>query len=289
MYVRICRTAAVLALVSSAWAGSASAATLKGTVVHLDKRAHSFALANRAGRLTEVHAAHLPAVGRSVTVRARQLRNGTFAASRVRLTGHRSAVRVRGLVTFVDRAHNRFVVSFHGGSLVVNRGHAARGAHAGDLRALLAADVTLPAVGTEVTVDGSVDDQGDIDAHAVEDDGQNTDAADLEGRVLSVDATLRTVTISADDDDEIAGASITIDIPQTFDMTGYQVGDVLELVATPNPDGTYTAVDTSQDGSTGQADGQHGQQGDDGGDGSTQQPGDGGDSTSGHTGSDSQD
>lgn len=71
------------------------------------------------------------------------------------------------------------------------------------------------------------------------------------------------MTISASDNNEIAGATILVHIPDTFDITTYHVGDVLQLVATPEADGSYTAVGTSDDGNVDQADNQNDKQGDD--------------------------
>jgi hypothetical protein len=239
----------------SGLAAGASASTLKGTVVHDNKHADSFVVADARGRLSAIHAARRPAVGRSVTVTARKLRNGTFAAGRVK-TGHTvKHARIRGLVTFADRRTGAFVVSTRGASLVVH------GRRAG-LSAAAAAD-TLPAPGTQVSIDASLDEQGDIQADSVHDDGQNNDNADLEGVTLSIDAAARTLTISADDNDEISGGTILVHLPATFDLTLFHVGAVVQLVATPNPDGSYTAVGTSADGDSQEADGEHGQQGDD--------------------------
>jgi hypothetical protein len=239
----------------SGLAASASASTLKGTVVHDSKHAHSFVIADARGHLTAIHAARRPAVGRSVTVTARKLRNGTFAASRVR-TGHAvKRARISGLVTFADRGTGAFVVSTRGASLVVHR-------RSPRLRAAAAAD-TLPAPGTHVSIDASLDEQGDIQAESVHNDGQNHDNADLEGVTLSIDAAARTLTISADDNDEISGGTILVHLPATFDLTLFHVGTVVQLVATPNADGSYTAVGISADGDSQEADGEHGQQGDD--------------------------
>ncbi len=257
MYRRISTIAAAAAVVAgSALAGTASAATLKGTVVHVNKRAHSFVVAGRGGRLTAIHAKRTPALGRSVTVRARRLRNGTFAASRVHVGRSSRRARIRGVVTFVDRAHGRFVVSSRGVSLVVRR------TFRKGVRAAAAADA-LPAPGTEVTVDGSLGSQGDIEADTVQNDGQNNNYSDLEGQVLSIDPVGRTLTITADDSDEIRGATLTVRLPDTFDIASYHVGDVIQIVATANPDGSYTAVGSSEDGNVQQADAQNDQQGED--------------------------
>ncbi len=241
---------------------AASAATIRGEVVHINKSAHSFTVADRHGHLSAIHANRTPAAGHIVTVSARQLRNGTFAATRVH-SGRRSHhVHIRGLVTYVDRARRLFVVSARGVSLVVHARHTSASSGRMVRSAMLPGD-TLLALGTEVTVDGSLDNQGDIQGDSVNNDGQNNNTADLEGQILSIDPAARTVTISASDNNEIAGATILVHIPDTFDITTYHVGDVLQLVATLEADGSYTAVGTSDDGNVDQADNQNDKQGDD--------------------------
>lgn len=132
---------------------AASAATIRGEVVHINKSAHSFTVADRHGHLSAIHANRTPAAGRIVTVSARQLRNGTFAATRVH-SGRRSHhVHIRGLVTYVDRARRLFVVSARGVSLVVHARHTSASSGRMVRSAMLPGD-TLPALGTEVTVDG---------------------------------------------------------------------------------------------------------------------------------------
>jgi hypothetical protein len=258
MHRKVTTIAAAAVIAGTALAGSASAATLKGTVVHANKRAHSFVVAGRSGKLAAIHARKSPRVGRLVTVRARKLRNGTYGASRVHVGRRSHRAHFRGVVTFVDRAHARFVVSARGVSLAVHRKRS---------RAAAAAD-TMPAPGTQVTVDGSIDDQGDIEADTVENDGENNNSSDLEGRVLNIDPQGRTLTITADDNDEIQGGTITVHIPDTFDITSYHVNDMVQILATLNPDGTYTAVNSSQDDSSEEADNEQHQEGDHHSDGS---------------------
>lgn len=237
-------------------AGIASAAPLKGVVVHSNQRAHSIAVVDRGGRLHAVHVSRKVAMGRTVTLTVRKLRNGTLVASRVR-TGRRAhKLRLRGRVTYSDRSRGVFVVSARGVSLVVHRRHNV-------MRAVMSAADSLPAPGTEVTISGTVDPHGSLTADTVENDGQNNNSVDLEGVILSIDSAARTVTISADDDDELTGASILVHIPDSLDLTAYHQGETLQIVASPNADGSYTAVGTSDDSNADQADAQEGQQGDD--------------------------
>jgi len=209
----------------------ASAATVTGKVVHKNKSAHSFAVAKRSGQLVTVHATRSPALGRRVVVQGRLLHNGTFGASKITVGDLTHRARIHGVVTFVNGRHTKFVVSGKGVSMVVNK------------HCLAAA----PAVGTVVTVTGTFTRQGDMAADHLDDCGTNDGYVELEGHVLAVDLTLRTLTLSADDDEDIAG-TITLIIPEGWDISAYAVGDELEVVAVLNADGTYTAVGTSDDG-----------------------------------------
>jgi hypothetical protein len=255
MHRNLTTVVATTAIAFTALAGTASAATVNGTVVHKSKNAHSFAIADAHGHLTAIHAKRLPAVGRTVKVQARKLRNGTFAASRVTAgRAKKRAARISGLVTYTDQKRGKFVISARGVSLVVSKPKRAVRASAAD---------PLPSPGTLVTVNSTLNDNGEIEADSIENDGENNNYADLEGRVLSIDTAARTLTITADDDDEIRGGTILVHLPATFDIARYHVGDVLQVVATPNADGSFTAVGTSQDGDLDEADSENDEQGDD--------------------------
>jgi hypothetical protein len=248
MYRRIAILAALTVLAAMVFASTALASTLRGTVVHKNKAARSFVIAKRGGGLVEIHSRKSPALGRRVLVQGRTLHNGTFGARSVqvgRLTRH---AHIRGVVTYVTGNKSKFVVSAKGVSLVVSTAGLARGMR--------------PAVGDVVTVDGSFDSEGDIEADDVQNDGQNTDFTDLEGQIVSIDLAARTLTITADDEGDISGASIVVHIPDTWDMSTYQVGDMLEIAAIANADGSFTAVETGQDGNGQEADDEGEQQGD---------------------------
>jgi hypothetical protein len=253
-------SAATCALIASlAVGGVAEAKTLRGTVVHRSPKAHKFAVADRTGKLFSVHAGRTPAVGRSVTVSARRLRNGTFAAKRVVVGRRMTSTRIRGTVTFVDRGARAFVVSARGVSMVVH-GRTSRA------RARVAAvGDGLPAVGTQVTVDATLDQRGEMQTQEIHEHGEDQGTIELEGIVIALDESTRTLTLSADDDGESSG-TIAVNLPDGFDLAAFAVGDVVEIEATLNDDGTYTAVRSSHDDSVDEADGTDDDQGDDRGD-----------------------
>ena len=258
LLVAVLTAAALLALT-----GTASAAVLRGTVVHQNRHAHSFVVAARGGKLFAVHAARAPRVGRTVRVTARRLRNGTYLAQRISVGRVQRRVRLRGVVTF--RNGRGLVVSARGVSLFVRRASAAR-----------AADAIQ--VGDQVEVDGTVDDQGDVQANNVTPTGTQQGTVDLEGRIVSLDAGARTLTLSADDSEE-SGGTLLVTIPSTFDFSLFQVGQEVQLQATPTGTGTFTAVQSSGDDNAQEAD----DQGDGQGEGTNS--GDGGQSGSSTSGS----
>ncbi len=252
---RVIALCAVLA--SLALAASASAATFSGTVVHKNARARGFVLALGNGSLRAVHARHAPALGRHVTVTARHLRNGTWALQRVRVGRATKHVRLRGTVSYVNSKRHFFVVSARGVSLVVHRSRTR--SH----RARAASDSQV-ADGQVVTVDGTVDGNS-VDATNVQSDGQNPNGIDLEGTIESIDTTARTLSISADDSEQ-SGSALTVNVPASFDISLFTKGESVELIVSPNPDGTYTLEQSSNDTGAQNADNQGQNQGDDNGD-----------------------
>jgi hypothetical protein len=254
---------AVVALAIAAPA--ANAKTVQGTVVHGNHRSHSFVVADQRGKLSAVHATRSPRIGSRVSLSAVSLANGTYKAGAIKVRGHAHRARVRGVVTYVDRAHGAYVLSAHGVSMLV------RGSRSSAHRARAASD-SLPAIGQDVSVVASLDDSSDQELVA-DPSTMTTSAATgpvkLEGIVQSVDPATRTLTISADDDDAL-GQSIKVSLPASFDLTRFAVGDEVELAATPNSDGSYTALassgdDNEQDAAdTGDDQGDSGQLGDNG-------------------------
>lgn len=241
----------LVALAALAGSATASAATFGGVVVHHDARARSFVVALRDGTLRAVHARTSPRLGRHVTVTARTLHNGTWALQRVSYGRLVRSVHVRGVVTYVNLHRHLFVVSARGVSLLVRT----RGTRSGAARA---ADAPV-ADGQNVTVNGTLD--GDaVEATQVTTGGQDTNGLDLEGTVQSVDTTTRTLTVSADDSEQ-SGATVTIDVPAAFDLGLFSTGQSVELIVSPNGDGTYTLEQSSNDTGAKNADNHHEDQG----------------------------
>jgi hypothetical protein len=226
---------------------------LTATVVHATSRTHGFVVADSRGHLVAVHSSRTVSAGHRVTLKLRRLSNGTYAVRSLRRRGARHRARLRGTVTYVAAAAHAFVLSSRGVSVLVRTpaGHSPRRARA---------SVADPAVGATVVVDANLGDSASVTADDVQVVGHASGPFDLEGVVQAVSG--QTLTISADDD-AASGATLTVHLPASFDATSYAPGDEVQLVVTANPDGTFTAVGSSDDSNAQQADNSDDQQGDD--------------------------
>jgi ribosomal protein L34E len=227
---------AALALLA---AGPASAATVRGTVVHKNRSAHKFVVATSSGRLVVVHSQRGASVGRVVRVTGTKLRNGSYSARSIRSAGARRHARLRGTVTYASRSKKVFTISTRGASVLVHqkrlRGRSAR-----------AAADTLPAPGQQVAVDTTIDNNDDLEADDVQNQGQDTNGMELEGKLLAVDEANRQLTVAADDDDQ-SGGSVLVKVPDSFDIKQFQVGNEVELKVTQQPDGTFLLSNAESD------------------------------------------
>jgi hypothetical protein len=268
LWISALAVAAVLGL-----SAQASASTVKGTVVHANKSAHTFVVAGRRGSLTVVSSRRLARAGSVVRVSGRKTKSG-FKARRVRVRGHSRHARLHGLVTWASSSG--YTVASNGASLLVHKSSAGDGAP----------------VGTPVEDDVTIDDQGDLAEHDCHQVGAVPGQLKLEGVVLSTDPTAETITISGDDDQgENAQASddngsgdqggdgqgedmnpqIVVHVP---DATAFTVGDKVELIVTgPAADGSFTLVKVDEQGNEGQDNQDQGNPGP--GDGSGDHSGDG--------------
>jgi hypothetical protein len=276
LWIAALALAAVLGL-----SAQASAKTVKGTVVHSNRSAHTFVVAGKRGNLTVVSSRRLAKAGSVVRVSGRNSKNG-LKARKVRVLRHSRHARLRGLVTW--RSASGFTVASHGASLLVHKSSSSDGAP----------------VGTPVEDDVTIDDQGDLNDEHCQHAGNVPGQIKLEGVVLSTDTTAETITISGDDDqaeqaqmsdDNGSGdgqgddnndqgddlnPQIVVHVP---DATQFTVGQKVELIVTgPAADGSFTLVkvdeqeneghdDNNQTGNPGPG-GDDGQGDNNGGDGS---------------------
>ena len=95
---------------------------LKGTVVHANPAAGSYAMAIAGGELVSVHAAKLPQAGEKLTIEASPLPNNTFAEEEREKAGTAKGASIRGVVTYVDPdpAAPAYAVSGRGSSILVH-------------------------------------------------------------------------------------------------------------------------------------------------------------------------
>jgi hypothetical protein len=94
---------------------------LKGTVVHVNRVARSYALASRTGEISAIHSLDLPEVGNRIEVSVRGLANETYGEEGNRKrTGRVNSARVQGVVTYADRATAAYTVSAVGASLLIH-------------------------------------------------------------------------------------------------------------------------------------------------------------------------
>lgn len=204
---------------------SASATTVRGTVVHRVSHAHSFVVATHSGALRAVHSAKRPAIGRRVAVRVRRLANGTFAARSVRVAKHgRRHARLRGVVTTVSPQARAFVLSARGVSLVVHHD----------------ASEDVPDVGSTAVVDATLNRDDELEADDIEEAGQKT-VFELEGLVKAVDPQAGTITMSSDDEDEL-GSDVVVAFPAGTDLSPYVVGAEVQLRVSRAADGSLSAI-----------------------------------------------
>lgn len=237
-WIAVLALAAVLGL-----SAQASASTIRGTVVHTNRSAHTLVVAGRGGRLTVISSRRMARVGSVVRVSARKTKSGALEARRLRVRGHSRHARLRGIVTWASS--RGFTVASRGASLLVHKSSSGEGAP----------------VGTPVEDDVTIDDQGDLNDDNCHQLGAVPAQIKLEGVVLSTNPTAETITISGDDDeadgaemsddngsgdggdddqDENMNPQIVVHVP---DATAFTVGEKVELIVTgPAADGSFTLV-----------------------------------------------
>ena len=239
----------MLVAATAALAGPSSALA-SGVVLKVQRTTHLVAVARTTTRVALVHtaAASRLHVGQRVALTARTLRNGTLAASSVRVVGHAHTVRFRALL--LAKSRTRLVVSAGGAVVSVARG----------ARTTASARDSGPAPGTQVDVTATVTNTGELD----EDDvttAPATPGGKIEGR-LTIGA--GTITVS---DEEL---TLVIRVPTGFDLSAFHNGD--EVLASFTQDaatGALTLTALSGDENAQQADENDDDQGggDDGGGG----------------------
>lgn len=226
--------------------------TLKGVVVHVNKAAGSYAVAEGGGTLVAVHAPTAPQPGTEVEVPLQSLANGTFAEAgkRVRVGAETRAV-ASGVVTFVnaDPAAPAYAVSKRGVSMLV-RVHPDPGG----------ATPTLPEVGAFATVAVEIE-KSEPPAEPVEDppppfvlwqrhleaDGTPLTYGDFAGIVTAVNLEANQLQLSADDVGESESDLLFTLASEEFDLSELEVGRSVTVTATIGAEGTLSATGLADD------------------------------------------
>jgi hypothetical protein len=205
---------------------------VRGTVVHRNSHAGSFVVANSRGRLFAIHSAHAPNLGSSVTVTVHRLRNDTFSARKVHSKGTNRRVKIHGTVSHVNGAAKTYVVSAEGVSMLV------KGRAAGK----------LPGVGRSVTVTGTLDDEneGQVEEEDLQEEGEDNQGFDVEGTILEINPTARTLVVTAEDD-QTENETVTITVPASIDINMFKTGEEVDLTVKPLTGGGFELVASNSD------------------------------------------
>jgi len=219
---------AILLIVAAALLAP-SAALASGVVLKVQKATHLVAVTNGKAKVSLVHsaAASRLKVGERVSMQARTLRNGTLAASSMRVIGRTHKVHFRGLL--LKRSGTRMMVSAGGAIIALNRGAARTTASAND---------TGPQPGTTVDVTATVTNDDELD-----EDNVSTVSAATPGGAIEGTLTLGTGKITVVSEQ----MALVINVPSTFDLSKFANGDEVLAKFSQGADGTLTLTDLSGD------------------------------------------
>ena len=234
-----------------------SAAFASGVVLKVQRATHLVAVTNGKTKVNLVHTAAKLRVGQRVTVSGRTLRNGTLAASSIRVVGRVHTVHFRGLL--LKKNGTQFVVSAGGAVVALHRG----------ARTTASASDTGPQPGATVDVTASVGTDDELDSETV-----TTVSADAPGGSIEGKLTLGSGKITVVSEH----MALVLVVPSTVDLTKFATGDEVLAQFTQGTDGTLTLTSLSGDDNAQQADDNGG---DDNGDN-----GDNGDHSGGGSGGD---
>jgi hypothetical protein len=201
-----------------------------GTVVDWRAASHTATIARPSGQLLAVHTRSRLAVGTTVAARhLTRLKNGTYAGTLVR-DGRVRRVRVRGVVV-ADLRGRGFALGAAGTTFVVHSGH-----HGASWKNS-AAQESVP-VGSTVIADVQVGSGGSLSEIDVHDLTSATAPVEISGILTAMDPVAGTIVVT-DTHDGVTTA-YTIEVPPTVDMSTLTLGQEIHVLATPNPDGTYS-------------------------------------------------
>ena len=236
----------LISLVAVAAFAAPSTALASGVVLKVQRANHLVAVTRTGTKVALVHtsAASRLHVGQRVALTTRALRNGTFAASAVRVVGRARTVRFRGLL--LSKSSTRLVVSAGGAVIALHRGG----------RTTASAADGGPAPGSTVEVTATVGQNDDLDENEV-----NTVSADTPGGAIEGKVTIGTGTITVVSEH----MALVLNVPAGFDLSRFANGDEVLAHFTQGTDGTLTLTSLSRDDDAQRADDDNNDGGDGGG------------------------
>lgn len=228
----------VLFLIVAAALLAPSAALASGVVLKVQRATHLVAVTNGKTKVSLVHTNAKLRVGQRVALKGRTLRNGTVAASSIRVLGRAKTVHFRGLL--LKKSGTRMVLSAGGAIIAVNRGSARTTASAND---------TGPQPGSTVDVTVTVGADDELD-----EDHVTTVSADAPGGAIEGKLTIGTgkVTVVSEH------MALVLNVPATFDLSTFANGDEVLAKFTQGADGSLTLTALSGDENAQEADDDNG-------------------------------
>jgi hypothetical protein len=220
----VAAAAVAAALAAPAPGTAATSASWRGVVIAKDSAHHAVVTASAGGVVRTVRGAvGTLTVGQAITVRATQLRNGTFRASRITAAGRAATAQLRGVL--IRYQSGRYLVSAGGSVLAVRAGHARRTA---------AASVAHARPGDKVRVSASLT-NGALTAMTIRTLG-HTGTVELEGIFLGLTSggQVRLAVVGV--------GEVLVVVPSGLTLPTLKPGDELELAVTVDSAGALTLV-----------------------------------------------
>ncbi len=223
----------VLFLIVSAALLAPSAALASGVVLKVQRATHLVAVANGKAKVSLVHTGAKLRVGQRVAVTGRTLRNGTVAASSIRVVGRAHTVHFRGLL--LKKSGTRLVLSAGGAIISVNRA----------ARTTSSANDAGPQPGSVVDGTATVGSDDELD-----EDDINTVSANAPGGAIEGALTIGTGKITVVSEH----MALVLNVPAGFDLSKFANGDEVLAKFTQGADGTLTLTALSGDDNAQEAD-----------------------------------
>lgn len=188
---------------------------LSGVVVGVGSGGRSYTIADSSGNQLAVHSEAPPVVAAGLVAQTLALNNGTFAEEETPVTkGLRKKSKLRGTISWIDPLSGIAVLSSRGSSVAVNLAGISA-----DLMPELVVGSSVDAVVTvaePVLMEDGVTMTTGLTATSAETYGDPLSSWELNGKVETVDAETRMLTIAADSSG-LVPATVTVNLPKAFD------------------------------------------------------------------------